>query len=100
MERLVLIGFRSHDRAVSEGVVVGETRVDWISGIASVPANMLGLVKSATACHAAAEILSYSLSQMQLDTGTIMMNKNIKEFNRNMKALDSLDVTDIRSVQT
>ena len=84
---------------ISEGVIVSETRIDWITGYASVTASVKNELKSCTASHAAKQIIQYDMSGFaSRATAITMLNVNQEEFLRTLKILKDLDTNKLRSV--
>lgn len=85
----------------AEKVVVSETNIDWISGFASVDSNVAGELATCVASHAAKLITLKDLQKFGTRaTGITLVNGQIEEFQRSLKALKDLDTQSPRSVQS
>lgn len=86
---------------LSEGVVISETGIDWITGIADINSYVQIELKSCVASHAAKQILMYDLEGVQNATAMTMLNVNELEFSRTLKTLKEFQLNkNIRSVPT
>jgi len=85
--------------AISEQTIVAETRRDWIDSYASVPDSVKETLRICAASDSANAIIKYDMSGFTTRAEAItMLNVNLNDFNRTLKALKELDITDIRSI--
>lgn len=83
----------------AEGIVISETRRDWITGYASVNTYVKFLLTNATASLAALWVVLYDARgyTSRLEQGTIAQNL-INNYNNAIKLLSELDANSIRTV--
>ena len=88
-------------RAISraEQRIVAETRRNWTTGYASVPASVKELLKVCAAAHAAKEIINYDTTGFfSRQAAEIALDVNHDDFTTTLKSLKDLDTTKIRDV--
>jgi hypothetical protein len=85
--------------ATSEGVVVGETGINYLTQYSNVNVSLKENLRTATASHAANNIIFYDTGGYSSSTEFVnLANKNLLEFNRSIARLKDLDANKIRSV--
>lgn len=84
---------------VSEGIVIGETRTDWINDFATANSHALTIAKSCVASHSAKQIVAYDGTGMSKGEKADLLNVNQNEFLRTLKALKDLNTQKTRSAQ-
>ncbi len=83
----------------SEGVVISETKIDWITGIANVDTYVKEELTSCVASHAAKQIVNFDMRGFGTRAEAVtVLNVNQEEFLRSLKALKDLDTNKLRDV--
>ena len=87
--------------ATAEGVVVAETRINWLTGSGSMTSEVKQEFRTCAACHAAIRVIQQDMSGFtSRGEATTMLNVNDKEFQRSLRALKDIDANKPRSVPT
>ena len=83
----------------SEGMVVSETRINWINEYSSVNASVKEELRICVASHAANAMIKYDMRNFPTSAQAVtLLNVNYEDFNRSLKALKDFDTNKIRSV--
>ena len=83
----------------SEGVIVAETRRDWVDSYASVGDAVKELLRECCSSHAAKKVINYDTSGFfSRQAAEITLDVLHDEFTRTLKSLKDLDTIKIRSV--
>jgi len=83
----------------SEGVIVGQTRKDWVVGYSDVNAYIKELLRDCCSSHAAKKIVSYDMSgYLSRQEAEIILDTLHDDFMRTLKTLTDLDTIKIRAV--
>lgn len=84
----------------AEGVVISETRIDWITGYSDVNAYNRFLLKECTSSHAAKAIVNYDTSGFfSRQAAEVTLNVLDDQFNRSLATLKDIDTQRLRSVK-
>ena len=85
----------------AEGVVVGATKIDWITDITKVTASVKLLLAVCVSAHAAKEIINYDMSGYSSRAEAVtMLNVNENTFTKRLVELKDLDTNKLRRVPT
>lgn len=84
----------------AEGVVISETRTDWITGYADVNAYNKFLLRECVSSHAAKAIVNYDTSGFfSRQAAEVTLNVLDDQFNRSLATLKDLDTQKLRDVR-
>lgn len=85
----------------AEGVVVGITKVDWITDFANIGASVKLLLSECVSALAANQIIGYDMSGFApVAAASTTLNVNNKLYQSALKELKDLDTNKLRSVPT
>lgn len=83
----------------AEGVLVSQTRRDWVTDYANVDTYVKEILRNATACHAAKLAINYSTNGFfSLARARIALNVVQDEFIRDLAKLKDVDSNNVRAV--
>jgi hypothetical protein len=83
----------------SEGVIVSETRRNWVTEYASVNAAVKEILRECCSSHAAKKVLNYDTTGFfSRQAAEITLDVLHDEFTRTLKTLKDLDTVKMRSV--
>jgi len=84
---------------VSEGILVAETRQDYVGSFGNLSSGTLNDAKSFVASHAAKQIIMQDTSGFTtVASGVSKANANINEYSRALRSLKETDSNKIRSI--
>lgn len=89
------------DRLINEaeGVVISETRRDWITDYASVPNGVKEILREAVSAKAAKQAVNYDTSGFfSRQAAEVTLDVLDDEFRRALATLTKIETTDIRAV--
>ena len=85
----------------AEGVIVGITKIDWITNFSSITASVKVLLSECVSALAANQIISYDMTGFSpMNSAVTTLNVNNKLYQSALKELKDLDTNKLRSVPT